>query len=237
MAHQFRDEVLRVCDEPPHGPAFQRACNLLRANPKASGRYPTLDERILQGSADEQDQIMGKIAKLMALAESCNRHEAEAAMAKAHALILKYNTDRIAAPGDADGAASADPLLAYTSIFLGKPALRQALEQYYLAHILQDFYFVKGIWVSAFVLEKQKMGRALEISGAIKNIQIAAYIYDCLNRYIRTQWLAYSAGRRLARRRQTDFAIGVLGGFRSKTGALHKNHARTPGRFGPDHAR
>ena len=46
IAHQYADEVLCAHNEPPHGPQFQKACYLLRANPKASGNYPVLDEKI-----------------------------------------------------------------------------------------------------------------------------------------------------------------------------------------------
>ena len=159
---------------------------------------------------------MSRIAKLMALAGSCNRHEAEAAMAKAHSLILKYNRERLLQPDDS--ADQTDPVgqpEGYASLFLGRPKLRHALEHYHLANLLQDFYFVKGIWVSAYVLERDRMGRVLEISGSLKNVRIASYIYDCVERYIESEWRAYDGAGRLSRRRRTDFAIGILTGFRS----------------------
>ena len=93
LAHQFAEEVLRADGEPPHGPTFERACYLLRANPRASGNYRALDERILQGSASPEDKFLVRVKKLMALAQSKNQHEAEAAMAKAHELIKRYNVD------------------------------------------------------------------------------------------------------------------------------------------------
>ena len=223
MAHQFRDEVLGIKSEPPHGPGFLRACALLRANPQASGAYPTLDERILRDSTDSQDRLMMKIRKLMALAQSRNRHEAEAAMAKAHELIARYNMDRVA------GRNSSEPDDGgYCSIFLGRPALRHTVNDYHLAHLLQDFYFVKGIWVSAYVIEKRKMGRVLEISGSPENIRIAAYVHDCINRYIRSQWLEYGNGHRYSTRQRSDFAVGIMAGFRSKLeNSVRATEART----------
>ncbi len=216
MAHQFRDEVLGIVDEPPHGAAFLRACRVLRANPKASGRYPALDERMQQEAPDEQDQIMGRIVKLMALAGSCNRHEAEAAMAKAHSLILKYNREHLLKQDKHRGETDPDGQLeGYASLFLGQPQLRHSLEHYHFANLLQDFYFVKGIWVPAYVMGRGKMGRVLEISGSLKNVRIASYIYDCVARYIEKEWRAYDPAGRLSRRRRTDFAIGILTGFRA----------------------
>jgi hypothetical protein len=216
IAHQFRDEILQAGAEPPHGPEFQRACRLLRADPKASGNYPTLDERILGEASDTRDQIMIRIKKLMALAESQNRYEAESAMAKAHELIAKYNVDLAAGRRDSEFDNQAVPPPQPESIFLGRPALRHTLDKYHLAHLLQDFYFVRGVWVTAYVLEREKMGRVLEISGSVENIQIAAYIYDCINEYIQTQWSAYCRGKKISLRRRTDFAVGVISGFRSK---------------------
>ena len=40
IAHQYVDEVFGAHNEPPHGALFQKACHLLRANPKSSGSYP-----------------------------------------------------------------------------------------------------------------------------------------------------------------------------------------------------
>ncbi|MFC1516503.1 SprT-like domain-containing protein [Thermodesulfobacteriota bacterium] len=206
IAHQFTDTVLFAQNEPPHGPTFLRACQLLRANPKASGRYRPLREQIFHPTIRPKDRTLLRVKKLMALAESQNRHEAEAAMAKAHELIAKYNVDLITHEEKRD----------FVSIFLGAPALRHRREEYHLARLLEDFYFVSGLWVSAYVLEKNKMGRVLEISGTVQNINIAGYIYDFVQRYIDTQWREYNRGKGLNRHRLTDFAVGVIEGFRDK---------------------
>jgi hypothetical protein len=150
---------------------------------------------------------MLRVEKLMALAESCHRHEAEAAMAKAHELITKYNIDLLSEQsGQRD----------FASVFAGKPALRHSREDYRLAHLLQDFYFVRGIWVSACVLEKGKMGRVLEISGTLQNLKIASYVHDFVRGFIRNQWVEYNKDKRLNSHRKSDFAVGVIQGFRSK---------------------
>ena len=60
------------------------------------------------------------------------------------------------------------------------------------------------------------MGRVLEVSGTLSNIQVANYVYDFVSRFIRSQWREYNFGKNLNRRRQTDFALGIIEGFRSK---------------------
>lgn len=206
MAHQLAEQVFYSKDALPHGPTFKKACFLLRANPKASGHYRPLDEQILKDSPNSQDRILMRVKKLMALAQSQNQHEADAAMAKAHELILKYNVNLL----------ERDDPRHFLSVFLGEPALRHFREDYCLSNLLQTHYFVYGIWVPAYVMDKGKMGRVLEISGTVQNIRMAGYVHDFIKHFIDTQWGLYNREKKLNRYRKTDFAVGVIEGFRSK---------------------
>jgi hypothetical protein len=206
MAHQYAIEVLNAHDEPAHGPKFKEACHLLRANPKASGNYKTMREEILEGSSGSEDRIMLRIQKLMALAESSNHHEADAAMAKSRELIKKYNINFLKNNQNRN----------YKTIFIGKPLLRHFREEYHLADLLITFYFVHGIWVPAYVVNKGKMGKALEISGTPKNLKIAEYVYEFVKNFISSKWKEYNKGKGYNRYRKTDFAVGIISGFRQK---------------------
>lgn len=206
MAHQMAEEVLGGRQGTPHGPFFQRACDLLRANPRASENYPPLDDRISRQARDGEDRTLLKVKKLLALAESSNRHEAEAAMAKAHELISKYNLDLLREEKEKE----------FVSLLVGRPALRHFIEDYALGNLLQDFYFIRGIWVPAYVPEKGKMGRSLEISGTLPNVRIAGYVHDYVKRFIAREWKEYNSDGTLNRYRLTDFAQGIIEGFRSK---------------------
>ncbi len=221
MAHQLAEEILGENDEPSHGPQFHKACRILRADPKGSGNGRLLDQRIGREPAENGDKIILRVKKLMALAGSQNQHEAEAAMGAAHRLMAKYNLDLLSQNGNRN----------FISIFLGRPALRHRREEYSLMSLLHDFYFVQGIWITAYVLAKGKMGRVLEISGTIQNVQLASYLYDFINRFIDTQWSGYNRDRGLSRYRRTDFAMGVIEGFRSKLEfqGTGRNRNGTPG--------
>ncbi len=222
MAHQFAEEVLGAADESPHGPSFHEACRYLRADPASAGGFRCLDGTAKSGSRFPQDKIMVRIRKLMSLAQSRNQHEAEAAMAKAHELVNKYNIDLV----------RLDQKRNFVSVFLGKTSLRHFREEHRLAVLLQKFYYVHCIWVSAYVIEKGKMGRVLEISGTEKNVQIAAYVYDFVNRFIDSRWQRYNREKGLNRYRKTDFALGVLKGFSKKLeGSLSKPGKRTENRL------
>ena len=73
------------------------------------------------------------------------------------------------------------------------------------------------------------MGRVLEISGTIQNIQMAAYVYDFVRHYIDTQWRHYNLGKGLNHFRKVDFAVGILGGFRSKLTDKKASHSKMQG--------
>jgi len=218
IAHQFAQELLGADGEPPHGPSFMKACQLLRANPKASGKYEPLDRRFLGDTASREDRILVRIKKLMALAQSKNQHEAEAAMEKAHKLIAKHNIDLLKRNEDRH----------FISVFVGKPALRHFREENHLANLIQDFYFVHNIWVPAYVLEKGKRGNVLEMTGTIQNVKIAVYVHDFVKRYVDSQWVKYNANKGLNRYRKSDFAVGIIEGFRSKLESQHTK--KKPGR-------
>jgi hypothetical protein len=142
----------------------------------------------------------------MALAESNHVHEAEAAMHKAHQLMVKYNMDEIDLSRKKE----------FTSVFLGKPALHHTRDHYQLSQLLMDFYFVQGIWVSTYVVEKNKPGRVLEITGTPVNIKIASHAYHQIVNYMEIQWRQYNQSKKLNRHRKTDFKAGIIQGFRSK---------------------
>ena len=225
MAHQVAHEGLQARSETDHGPAFREACMLLRANPAASGTYRSLHDRLRRGEKlDANDRIVARIQKLMALSASSNTNEARAAMRKAYELIARYNVDLI------DQGVRQE----YVSVFLGTPRLRHFREAYHLAHLIQEFYFVQGIWIQAWVMEKGRMGRVLEISGSIKNVRIAEYVYGAVRHYIDTAWDDYRRDKRLNRYRKTDFAVGIIEGFRStleQAGVANEEETLLPARI------
>jgi hypothetical protein len=206
MAHQIVQELWGVSEQTPHGLAFKKACRMLHIDSAASVNYTPLQDRLLRDTSNAHDKRMRRVKKLLALAESKNRFEAEAAMTKAHELIARHNIELNHQKGKRQ----------FVSIFLGSPALRHPRENYHLANLLQDYYFISGIWVPAYVIEKHKMGRVLEISGTVQNLKIAHYVHDFISQFIDAQWLKYNRRKKLNRFRKTDFAMGIIEGFHDK---------------------
>jgi hypothetical protein len=154
----------------------------------------------------------------MALSKSSNSHEAEAAMAKSHQLIRRYNLDLLARDEDRG----------FLSVFAGKPTLRHRREDYHLGALLREFYFVSGIWVPAYVIEKGKTGTVLELSGTVENLRIATYVHSFVQHFIESRWEEYKGHNQGMGRRRSDYAVGILEGFRSKLSAASESKGVTP---------
>lgn len=200
MAHQYVDEVLQVRDEPAHGPVFRRVCQERGIDARASGAPLPREE-------STENPILERIAKLLALAESPNEHEAQAAMSAAQRLMLKHNIE----------AAVSGTSTSYCFRHLGLPTGRISEHERRLAMILDEFFFVQVIWVPVWRVSDAKRGSVLEVCGSRDNVELAAYVYD---------FLMYTAGAlyRADRKRRGDrthqarrkFLAGVMSGFHER---------------------
>ena len=112
MAHQMAQQLWGASAQIPHGPVFKQACRLLHIDSTASANYAPLQDRLLRDASNTHDKRMLRIKKLLALAESKNRFEAEAAMTKAHELIARHNIELMQHNDERQ----------FLSIFLGSPA-------------------------------------------------------------------------------------------------------------------
>ena len=209
MAHQFVDEVLGLHDENAHGPSFRRVCEERGFDARAFG--------IPEGGADAaaRGPVLDRIAKLLALAESPNEHEAQAAMKAAQRLMLKYNIDEAARPDRA------------TSFrHLGVPSGRISEAERILATILSEHFFVDAIWVPVWRAAEGRRGSVLEICGRVENLEIAEYVHSFLTLTAERLWTEHKreCGIRKNEARRA-FLAGVMSGFRSKLAEQAEHHA------------
>jgi Protein of unknown function (DUF2786)/SprT-like family len=200
MAHQYVHEVLRE-DEPPHGPAFRAVCERLGIDARASG-VPEL-------SLDaEGKRVLERVHKLLALAESDNRHEAEAAAAAAQRLMLKHNVAL-------DDAGTVTKQYGFREI--GRVTGRVTEWERRLGNLLRDHFFVDVIWVPAYRIHEQKRGSVMEVIGSPENLDLAAYVYDFMVRTGERLWRAHQSEQGIrgnADRRA--YLAGVMSGFAQK---------------------
>jgi hypothetical protein len=201
MAHQYVDEILGAPDESSHGPAFRKVCEERGFDARASGlplgAPPT----------DSEGRILDRIAKLLALAESPNRHEAEAAMSAARRLMLKYNVEALKSGVRQN----------YTFRHLGEPTGRVSEPSRVLADLLAAHFFVQVIWVPVYRPLQQKRGTVLEVCGSLENVELAEYVHAFLSHTAERLWRDHQRAR--GTRKNTgrlSYLAGVMIGFRDK---------------------
>ncbi|MGH7269087.1 MAG: DUF2786 domain-containing protein [Polyangiaceae bacterium] len=206
MAHQYVSEVLCEASETAHGSAFRNACARLGIDARASG-VPEASGAEAEQAAKTENKVVERVARLLALAESPNRHEAEAAMAAAQRLMLKHNLDAVQSATPAD----------YGFLHLGRPTGRVAEHERLVSMILGRHFFVDTIWVPVYRPREGKRASVLEICGARQNLAIAEYAHGFLHGTAERLWSHHKETRGLAfdRERRTYLA-GVMSGFADK---------------------
>jgi hypothetical protein len=200
MAHQYVCEVLRETSQAPHGAAFREACARLGVDARASG-LPDAP------SAQTEDRVVARIARLLALAESPHRHEAEAAMAAAQRLMLKHNLEAVQADAARD----------YGFLHLGQPSGRINEHERLVAMILGKHFFVEAIWIPVYRPLAGKRASVLEICGTRANLVTAEYVHGFLHQTAERLWRDHKAARGIVSdRERRSYLSGVMTGFADK---------------------
>lgn len=210
MAHQYVCEVLGERDEPAHGPRFRAVCERLAIDEAATGL-----PKAAEATHDER-RIGDRIARLLALAESPNVHEAEAAMAAAQRLLLKHNIEL----------RSARVARGYVWRHLGKPTGRTNEAERVLSLLLAKHFFVEAIWIPVYRPLEGKRGSVLEICGTRENVEIAEYVHGYLVTTAERLWREHKEAHRIrADRDRRTFLAGVMTGMSDKLAREQKTSA------------
>ena len=167
MAHQFVDEILGIRDQSAHGPAFLKVCEQRHIDARAVGVVE--DDKVGAGASDDDDRVMRRLQKLLALAESDNENEAQAAANAAQRLMLEHN---IASRGRSGRI--------YLTRALSKPAFRLFAHERVLAGLLARHFFVNVVFCHAYVPDVGRTGTYVEISGTADNLAMAEWMYAFL---------------------------------------------------------
>jgi hypothetical protein len=212
MAHQYVHEILDCHGETAHGPSFRAVCERLGIDAAASGMPRTPEAN------DPSRKMAERIARLLALAESPNVHEAEAAMAAAQRLLLKHNIE-LGRARNAQG---------YAWKHLGRPTGRTTEAERVLSLLLGKHFFVEAIWVPVYRPFDGKRGSMLEICGTPENLEIAEYVHGYLVETAERLWREHKAEHGIVgdRDRRT-FLAGVMSGMNEKLTRESKKNEET----------
>jgi hypothetical protein len=213
MAHQYVWEHLKEHEESAHGATFQRVCQDRGFDARAAGVAQPEEED------PSQQALLSKVARLLALAESPNEHEAQAAMNAAQRLMLKYNLEVVA------GAEPAD----YVYQHLGTPTGRVNESQRILAAILSSHFFVETIWVPVWRVQDGKRGSVIEVCGTRANVAMAEYVHSFLMHTAERLWVEHKKRAKIRKNRdRLAYLAGVMTGFSEKLEA-EKHHQASAG--------
>ncbi|NVB83454.1 MAG: DUF2786 domain-containing protein [Kofleriaceae bacterium] len=202
MAHQFVDEVLEIRNETAHGPTFQRVCTERGIDARAAGAPVPSDP----AEAAAIDRALDKIRKLLALAGSENQNEAEIAMQRAHALMLRYNIEQ------AQTARSQ-----YEVRHLGEPQKRANGVEVDIMGLLAEFFFVEVIRVPVYVAQAGEHAAVYEVIGTLANVEMAAHVHAFLLATAERLWQENRTDARVkSGRDRLAYQSGVIRGFREK---------------------
>ncbi len=201
MAHQYVEEVLHITEESAHGTSFKQVCKERGIDYRGSGKLRSASS----GTGSEEQKILRRVRKLLALSESTNQFEAEQAMAKAQELLLRHQLSLECFDEERE----------YLSCRLGEVGRRNTIKSL-VASILSRFFFVEVIWVPGYDIRQDKKGKILEISGSRENIEIASYVHDFLHREGEILWKKYKKEKGIkGNMHRRTFIQGVLSGFAS----------------------
>lgn len=209
LAHLIADEILG--GDSGHGPVFQNACEMLGLPREFRSATVEAAEQLPHWRDDsctdpEERRILGRVEKLLALADSANEHEAAAAMLRVHEILRKYNMDL--REGDWERG--------FVRLTIDTQRRRLARTYFLIAGILSDHYGVRVIFASTFNAETCESCQALEILGTRQNVLMAEYVYHFLLNRIEVLWKRYQRLNRATASARTSYLVGLLNGFAQK---------------------
>ncbi|MFT5727735.1 MAG: hypothetical protein ACI8PB_001876 [Desulforhopalus sp.] len=211
MAHQYCSEVLRS-KFTAHGEDFQKACFRLGVLPEFRGFSLVTDELLQQlddhgKGGTSEPKVLTKIEKLLALGESPNIHEAEAALQKASTLIEKYHLQQLTSPDHSSYIVGV--------IEIGKKQI--ATYKRHICRILQDFFFVRVVLSRVYNPHIDTVQKTIELMGSRENVAIAEYCYFFLENRLELLWNDFRQRTRSSGRTQKNsYYLGVVLGFFQK---------------------
>lgn len=183
MVHQYIYQELRCLDEEERRRHFHRFCERPKVRLDLAMSFGLPDFAAPVARSPEEERLLQRIQRLLALSESPNPHEADSALREAQRLMLQHNIDL---------SLCADPgKQRYGLRHLGRP-LRSVTDAHKtLWRILTQHFFVKGIWVYGFDVHRKRddaKGQILEVLGTPANLDMASHVYAFLSQTTARLW-------------------------------------------------
>ena len=214
MAHQIATELFDI--DGGHGKQFQKCCQMIGVPHdfrSASGDIPKiiLDLKEYKISSEKR-RLLEKVDKLLSLAKSVNKHEAELAMNKAREFILKYNLKRV----------QKDSGSKYVYKIINHKKKRIENYQRKICSILSNFFFVDIVCSYLYDATLRDTHRTIELLGTLENVLMAEYVYFFLLNQLESLWVRHQAKTGAPFREKRSYWLGIIEGFREKLEHMEK---------------
>lgn len=205
MAHQYVSEFYDNADS--HGTYFKMACEKLGVHSAfvAGGKdyHKNLQDFKGELPADAQ-KMLRKVEKLMALGQSTNEAEAQAASRKANYLLNKYNLQRINTGDD-------NPDIKYLTICHKKKRIESI--QRALLSILKNYYYVNCLTSYTYHAQDDTVYKSVVLVGRKEALMVAEYAYHFLIDTAQTLWQNFKKKSNAKRGDKLSFDMGFIAGI------------------------
>lgn len=131
----------------------------------------------------EDNPILNRIKKLLALAGSSNEQEAKVAMSKANELLVKYNLDIQQVRMSQDD-------YEFAQVTEGK---RARPHHRHIFGVLQSYFFVNVIHQRKWIGEQLAYVHFTNLVGKPVNCKIAAHVFEFLDKVYPELWKSFKA--------------------------------------------
>ncbi|MBM4253359.1 MAG: DUF2786 domain-containing protein [Deltaproteobacteria bacterium] len=209
MAHQIADELLGGGGL-PHGTAFQQGCDMLGVADwarAASGELPTeIPSWRDRALGTEEERLLKRAEKLLALAGSTNEHEAALAMERVRQLYAQYNLEAVKARRQST----------HVYCVMSRKQKKISAEESMIFGVLTEHFFVRAIFLDQYDQRDLCTYKAVELLGTRENVLMAEYVYHFLRNQLDSLWATYRKDKSAPAKARRSYMIGVLSGFSSK---------------------
>lgn len=216
MAHQYVSEYFGNAES--HGQAFKSACKILGVHPAFSGSGCNQEQiAAFMGTLPETAQkMLRRVEKLLALGQSNNESEAQAASRKASYLLNKYNLDRFA--GNENDASD----IRYLYLRTNKKRMESIEKQ--ILGFLKDYYFVSCVIATIYEPQTDEEYKAGVLIGKKEALVVAEYVYRFLLNTSKELWKDFRKKHSGQRTGKVAFDLGFMKGIRSNHEMMFKEH-------------
>ena len=211
MAHQICSEIFHD-QTGGHGANFIKACERLGLPERFRRSRGVLPLKIEEEKDDGfrsnvSRNILEKIRKLLALAESSNEHESALAMEMAGRLLKRYNVQHT----------YENEKNIYVYSIINKKRKRIEGYQRRIILILKKYFYIDALSSNLYDPLSNETHKTFEIFGKKENVEIAEYCYHFLEKKLSSLWQqnceSFNGNKRIAKK---SYYLGLLQGVSDK---------------------